>query len=117
MGRDSALSGRLTVAAIVAIFFVVQYLATREFDQVTGEKHQFAYSVEKEIEMGQAAAPKFIRENGGELSGRASDMVRRLGNTVVRNSVASKSAYPFQFHLLNDDVTINAFVSPPSHSG
>lgn len=117
MGRDSAVKGRLIIGAIVGIYFLVQYLASRELDEVTGERHQFAYSVEREIEIGEAAAPKFIRENGGEASGRAADMVRRLGNIVVRNTIASKSAYPFQFHLLNDDVTINAFVRcPPDHS-
>ena len=91
MGRDSALKGRLIIGAIVGIYFLVQYLASRELDEVTGERHQFAYSVEKEIEIGQAAAPKFIRENGGEASGRAAEMVRRLGNVVVRNTIASKS--------------------------
>jgi hypothetical protein len=91
--RDSSTGGRLILAAVVAVYFVVQYLATRELDDVTGETHQFAHSVEQEIAMGKAAAPKFRRENGGEVIGRAADILRRLGSTVVvRNSVAARSA-------------------------
>ena len=115
MGSNDKLQGKIVIAVIIVLFSVVQYLASREYDEVTGEKHQFGYTVEQEIELGRAAAPKFIRENGGEVSGRAADLVRRLGSAVVTSSVAAKSAYHFEFHLLKDDVTINAFVSPPCH--
>ena len=113
MGGKDNVHGKVVVAVVIVIFSVLQYLASREYDEVTGENHQFGYTVEQEIELGRAAAPKFIRENGGEVSGRAADVVRRLGQAVVRSSVAAKSAYRFEFHLLNDGVTINAFVSRP----
>jgi predicted Zn-dependent protease len=131
MARKSKLSPlQVKVAAAVVIVFVSvaqyaptilaathfcdvrrRYLLSREYDEVTGEKHQFGYSIEQEIEIGSSAAPQFIRENGGEVSGRAAELVRRLGNLVVKSSIANKSAYRFEFHLLKDDETINAFVS------
>ena len=111
MVREDDIKGRAVVVAIIATVFVVQYLASTQYDEVTGESHHFAYSVEKEIELGRTAAPKLMAQHGGEATGRASDLVRSLGKKLVRTSIASKSKYSFEFHVLNDDATINAFVS------
>ena len=111
MVREDDIRGRAAVVVVIAIVFVVQYLASTQYDEVTGESHHFAYSVEKEIELGRSAAPKLIAQYGGEATGRDSDLVRSLGKTLVRTSIASKSKYPFEFHVLKDDATINAFVS------
>jgi predicted Zn-dependent protease len=35
-----------------------------------------------------------------------------VGNRIVENSSANKSPYPFEFHLLRDTKTINAFALP-----
>lgn len=111
----SALQVKAAAAVIIIIVSVGQYLLSREYDDVTGEKHQFGYTVAQEIEIGSSAAPDFIRENGGEVSGRAAELVRRLGSLVVKSSIANKSAYRFEFHLLKDDDTINAFALPGGH--
>ena len=60
-----------------------RYLLSREYDDVTGEKHQFGYTVAQEIEIGSSAAPDFIRENGGEVSGRAAELVWPPGNMLM----------------------------------
>src|SRR5205823_4237900 len=39
-------------------------------------------------------------------------LVEQVGAEVVANSDASKTDYKYQFHLLNDDQTVNAFALP-----
>src|SRR5690606_31681061 len=43
---------------------------------------------------------------------RARYLVDSIGRSIVRNSIASQSKYPFDFHLLADWQTINAFALP-----
>ena len=38
--------------------------------------------------------------------------IDRVGQQVLQRSEASQSPYPFEFHLLNDPETINAFALP-----
>ena len=40
------------------------------------------------------------------------NMVDRIGNRLVRNSKADETIYQYDFHLLNDRRTINAFALP-----
>ena len=43
---------------------------------------------------------------------RAQDMVDAVGERLVRNTIANRSEYQFEFHLLRDDRVVNAFALP-----
>ena len=43
---------------------------------------------------------------------RLQNLVDKVGNKLVQNSVASETPYRYEFHLLADDRTINAFALP-----
>jgi len=51
---------------------------------------------------------------GGEVDpgSRAATLVREVGERLVAHSVAGQSEYRFQFHLLRDAETVNAFALP-----
>jgi predicted Zn-dependent protease len=52
-------------------------------------------------------------EFGGlDPSQQDQEIVDQVGNEVVQNSPAGASPYEFDFHLLDDDQTINAFALP-----
>ncbi len=72
----------------------------------------FSYLGSK-VALGLQAAPKMIQQYGGLYPDQKyQDMVDNIGHTLVKNSQASQTEYQFDFHLLNDRQTINAFALP-----
>lgn len=54
-----------------------------------------------------------IKQMGGEYNDpKVTAMVERVGNKIVSNTEAGKSKYKFDFHVLADQRTINAFALP-----
>jgi predicted Zn-dependent protease len=71
-------------------------------------------SPQQEIQLGLQAAPQMIGQMGGEVNPNDAEAeeVRYVGNRVWENSDAARSPYRFQYHLLVDPKTINAFALP-----
>ncbi len=112
-GRGSGCSGRLLMAAAIAAFSLISYFGSRQDNPVTGETQYIDITPEQEIALGLEAAPQMAAEFGG-LDENAADqaVVDEIGNRIVQNSPAGSSPYQFDFHLLDDDQTINAFALP-----
>ncbi len=109
--------GRVLIGLVVAAIAVFMYFRRTEVNPVTGEKQRVALSVDQEKALGLEAAPQMAREMGGELdpaSDPAARMVDEVGARVVQGSNAGRSPYAssFDFHLLEDPQTINAFALP-----
>ena len=113
-GRGCALgSGRLLVALAVAVFALISYFATRSYNDVTGETQHVSISKEQEVALGLQAAPQMAQEFGGLSPDQpAQTQVDKVCASVVGQSEAGKSDYPFECHLLADPETINAFALP-----
>jgi len=111
--RGSSISGRLIFAAIIAIVSLISYFGSRQDNPVTGETQYIGITVEQEIALGLQAAPQMAEEFGG-LDPNENDqaLVDEIGNLVVQSSVASQTPYQYEFHLLEDEQTINAFALP-----
>lgn len=111
--RPGLMNGRLILAAIVALFSIVSYFSKSQVNPVTGEKQRVSLSPQQEIALGLQAAPSMARQHGGESSdAEARARFSRMGREIVQNSDARKSPYQFEFHLLADPETINAFALP-----
>jgi predicted Zn-dependent protease len=105
----------LIIALVMAAFTVVKYYMNSSVNELTGETQRISMSPEQEIAMGLQSAPQMIAEMGGEVQGTPMDAkVREVGLRVLNNSDAAKTVYKdqFNFHLLNDQQTINAFAMP-----
>lgn len=104
---------RLIIAVIVGLFAVFSYFGTSSLNPVTGEKQRVSLSTEQEISMGLRSAPQMAAQFGG-VSGdaKATALVKEIGQRLVAQSVAARSAYKYDFHLLADPRTINAFALP-----
>src|SRR5919108_423199 len=111
--RGSGCSGRLIMAAAIAAFSLFSYFSSRQDNPVTGETQYIDITPEQEIALGLEAAPQMAAEFGG-LDENAQDqaIVDEIGNRIVQSSPAGSSPYEFDFHLLDDDQTINAFALP-----
>ncbi len=112
-GRGGGCSGRLLIAAAIAAFSLFSYFSSRQDNPVTGETQYIDITPEQEIALGLEAAPQMTAEFGG-LDESAADqaLLDEIGNQIVQSSPASGSPYEFEFHLLDDDQTINAFALP-----
>lgn len=121
--RRSSLSGstksRLLIAAVIALVSLVSYCSMTQENPITGEKQQVSLSTDQEIALGLQAAPELIQQHGGEHPDRqAQARVDRIGaellaglNQELRDA-GRNNPYQFDFHLLRDDRTINAFALP-----
>lgn len=93
----------------------MHYLGTTTFqNEFTGREQRLALaSTQEEIAMGLQAAPRMIREMGGQHPDtQAQALVDRVGQKLVQSTAVRESGYPFDFHLLADDRTVNAFALP-----
>lgn len=109
------LSGKLLIAVVLAGFALSKYYCNSSFNDITGENQHISISPEQEVAMGLQSAPQMIAEMGGEVRGTPyDDLVRRTGNRLVQQTDAAKTVYhqQFNFHLLADQQTINAFALP-----
>lgn len=105
---------QLIVAAVIAIIAVFSYFGMRSENPITGEvQHVGGMTPEQEVAMGLQSAPAMADQFGGldpDPSLRA--FVKEVGSRVVSKSVAADSPYQFDFHLLADSSTVNAFALP-----
>jgi predicted Zn-dependent protease len=90
------------------------FLSTRnEFNPITQENQRIALTVEEEIALGLQSAPQMAAEFGGlDADEGLQAQVDEVGQRLVESTEASQTEYPFDFHLLADTETVNAFALP-----
>lgn len=108
--------GRLLIAIILALGAIATYyFGTEKFENpVTGRVQRVALSPKEEIALGLNSAPEMARQHGGLYPDqRYQDLVTSVGERLVRSNPAiNQTPYYFQFHLLADSQTVNAFALP-----
>lgn len=115
MRRGSSMTGRLLIGLIlVAIAVGGYFFGTRqEYNEVTQENQRIAYTVEQEIALGLQAAPEVAQQFGGLYPDeQVQAQIDTLGQRLVEQSQAGDTDYEFDFHVLADSETINAFALP-----
>ncbi len=106
-------SMRLIIGVVIAIISIISYVASREYNPVTGENQYLSITAEQEIALGQQSAPEMVQEFGGlSPDDQAQSLVDDIGYNIVNNSVAHTTPWEFEFSVLDDPQTINAFALP-----
>lgn len=105
---------RVLIAGGIVAFALFRYFTQTEVNPVTGEKQHIALTVDQESALGLESAPEMARQMGGEVdpADPNAQRVEAVGRNVVQHSDASKSPYTYDFHLLKDADTVNAFALP-----
>lgn len=104
---------RLIIGAAIALFFVFKRCSQREENPYTGRIQTISMSPDKEIAIGLQSAPQMAQQHGGLYpNNEYQAFVDNVGNKLVNNSIARQTPYQYEFHLLNDPRTINAFALP-----
>lgn len=104
------------VMAGIALF---SYYGKTQVNPLTGEKQQVGMSPEQEVAMGLQSAPQMAQEYGGlypdqKLQTQVSKVGRSIVNVFESDLAASgvDDPYKFDFYLLKDPNTVNAFALP-----
>jgi predicted Zn-dependent protease len=108
---------RLLIRFVLALIFVViglfNYATNVSENPITGERQRVQLTPEQEIVLGQQARTEMAAQFGGFYPDETVQAyIDRVGQAVVQESIAGESPYPFEFHVLNDPQTINAFALP-----
>lgn len=113
--RGGSGGGRLMIAVILAIVAIAGYfLGTREeYNPITQENQRISLTVQEEIALGLQSAPQMAAEFGGlDPDEGLQAQIDQIGQRLVEASEASTTEYPFDFHVLADTQTVNAFALP-----
>lgn len=105
--------GRLLLAAAMVIFSLISYFGSKQDNPVTGESQYIGITPDQEIALGLQAAPEMAAQFGGlDPDENVQAAVDQIGFHIVQSSPADESPYEFDFHVLDDQETINAFALP-----
>ncbi len=97
----------------VAVVSLISYFGSSSYNPVTGETQYISLAPHQEIAMGLQARPELIQQYGGLYPDQSDqDLVDRVGYLLVNSSEARATEWNFEFHLLNDAQTVNAFALP-----
>ncbi len=104
---------KLLVGAVIILFSFFKYWAKGETNQYTGKKQHISLTTNQEIALGLQSAPRMAQEYGGLYPDQAAqDLVKKIGQKLVNSSIARETPYRYEYHLLRDPETVNAFALP-----
>ncbi|NNE30949.1 MAG: M48 family metalloprotease [Winogradskyella sp.] len=104
---------RLLIGLAIVAFAFIRRCSQQETNPYTGRTQAISLSPEQEIAIGLQSAPGMAQQHGGlHPDNRYQATVDDVGNKLVNNSIANKTPYKYDFHLLADEKTINAFALP-----
>lgn len=105
---------RLIIGLVIAAFSVISYFGSSEYNEVTGEDQRVALTPDQEIALGLQAKPEMVQQFGGlNPDPQRQAFVDEIGWELVRAAgLESETPWKWEFHLLDDDQTVNAFALP-----
>lgn len=116
--RSGSHRGRWIVALVIALVGIIGYFAKEKVtNPETGESYRRAMGVDEQKALGLQAARQMIPQMGGEVDpsrDRDAALVDEVGARLVRETGAAKTDFAdnFNFYLVDDPNTINAFALP-----
>lgn len=107
-------NGRIVIGLIFAVIALVSYFSSKSFNPVTGEDQYISITPEQEIALGVQSVPQMIDQFGGLHQDIAlQNYLDKIGYSLLASSQEIKDLpWEYEFYLLNDPQTINAFALP-----
>ncbi len=104
---------KLFLGLAIAAISLITYCSKSQVNPVTGKAQHIGISMEQEVAMGLQSAPQMAQEFGGlHPDSKAQALVDSVGQELVSVLPAEAPPYPYEFHLLADSTTVNAFALP-----
>jgi predicted Zn-dependent protease len=112
-GGFNLFSPKVIVALLIAGFSILTYFSSSEFNPIIKQNQHLDLSPRQEIALGLQSAPAMEQQYGGlSADNAASDRVTDIGRNLVMKTSVGSSPYKYEFHLLSDAHTVNAFALP-----
>lgn len=109
----SGLNMRVILMIGVIGFSVISWYFKSSSNPITGEKQHVSLTPEEEVAMGMQAAPQMAAEFGGEYQDKqVQAKIKQIGAKLITQSNLTETPYKFDFHVLADPETVNAFALP-----
>lgn len=111
--RSRGIPIKLIIAAGIVIFALVKFWSNSSTNEWTGRKQHINMDAEQEIMIGLRSAPQMAQQYGGLYPDQQLQAkIDEIGQKLVNSSVARETPYRYDFHLLRDPNTVNAFALP-----
>ena len=111
--RGGSFKIRIFIGIAIVCFAYLRKCSQQEVNPYTGKKQAISLSPQQEIAIGLQQAPRMAQQHGGLYpNDNVQALVDKVGARLVNNTIAKQSGYKFEFHLLRDDRSINAFALP-----
>lgn len=104
----------LLVISVVALIIFVFYFNKRQINSVTGNKQFVMLTPSEEVSVGLQSAPQLASVFGGLHRDRSvQQRVKKMGHKLALSMADTNHLpYQFDFHVLADSSTVNAFAVP-----
>ncbi len=111
--RGSKLKIRLLIGLAIVAFAFIRKCNQKQENPYTGRTQTINMTPEQEIAIGLQSAPQMAQQHGGLYPDQKYQaLVDQVGNKLIQSSMARETPYKYEFHLLADPNTINAFALP-----
>lgn len=104
---------RLLIGVAIVAFAFIKRCSSKETNPYTGRVQTINMTSDQEIAIGLQSAPQMTQQYGGLYPNENfQNLVDDVGNKLISSSIANNTPYEYEFHLLSDEKTINAFALP-----
>jgi len=111
--RSNRFKVRLLIGVAIVAFAFIKRCNSKETNKFTGRVQTINMTSDQEIAIGLQSAPQMAQQHGGLYPDDSYQaLVDNVGNKLINNSIAKDTPYKYEFHLLADPNTINAFALP-----
>ncbi|MGI9430011.1 MAG: M48 family metalloprotease, partial [Bythopirellula sp.] len=118
--RGSGLKLRLLIAGAIVLFSLFSYFGQSDQNPITGKLQRVAMTETEEIALGLQSRARMAQSHGGvhpneeyqQIVDQVGLRLVRALNQHVQQLEGRTNPYQYEFHLLADDQTINAFALP-----
>jgi len=103
----------LIIGIIYALYHVISYYGNTQVNEFTGEEQRISLTIDEEIQMGLSSRQTMANQHGGlHPDEKAQGYIDQIGHKLLDTEVLRNTPFQFEFHLLADPATVNAFALP-----
>ena len=111
--RGNGIKFRLLIGLVIVGFAFVKKCNNKTVNPYTNRVQNINMDPQQEIAIGIQSAPQMAQQHGGlHPDQKLQTIIDNIGNKLINSSMARETPYQYDFHLLADQSSINAFALP-----
>ncbi len=111
--RRGGLKFRLLIGVAIVAFAFIKKCGNKTVNPYTNRVQNINMDPQQEIAIGIQSAPQMAQQHGGlHPDTKLQELIDDIGAKLVNSSMARETPYRYDFHLLADNKSINAFALP-----